>query len=221
MKEKLIEVGTLLCVAVLTCLLLVHALAIFPGVPAIRWFLVTSAVVLGRLDAPAWVQAVGSVVAILVAVAIPWQQRREEAKTARRTAVAVAMVIGAEISSKVDMALACGQAMLFEHKEPRFADPRKRAQFFLEIFNRYQLPLDDQMLHLAQAMPVAAARIAYGFASLRRVRVALELVISGGATGTASPAVLDAAYAGTRLNLLMAMRALRVARRLLRDFKGN
>ena len=69
MKEKLIEVGTLLCVAVLTCLLLVHALAIFPGVPAIRWFLVTSAVVLGRLDAPAWVQAVGSVVAILVAVA--------------------------------------------------------------------------------------------------------------------------------------------------------
>jgi hypothetical protein len=76
MKEKLVTVGTLVCLFVLTCLLLVHALAIFPGVPAIRWFFVTSAVVLGRLDAPAWVQAIGSVGAILGAAAIAgWQAR--------------------------------------------------------------------------------------------------------------------------------------------------
>ncbi|MDP9893230.1 hypothetical protein J2W32_001465 [Variovorax boronicumulans] len=82
MKEKLLGWGTLICLAVLTCLLLVHALAIFPGVSAIRWFFVTSALVLGRLDAPAWVQAVGSISAIVGAAWIAgWQ-----ASTSRRDA---------------------------------------------------------------------------------------------------------------------------------------
>ncbi|WP_395351022.1 hypothetical protein [Variovorax sp. UC122_21] len=67
MKERLLSWGTLLCLVVLTCLLLVHALAIFPGVLAMRWFFVTTAAVLGRLDAPAWVQAVGSILAIVAA----------------------------------------------------------------------------------------------------------------------------------------------------------
>jgi len=74
MKQRLQSWGTLLCLFVLTCLLLIHTLAVFPGVPAIRWFFVTSALVLGRLDAPAWVQALGSILAIVAAGCIAgWQ----------------------------------------------------------------------------------------------------------------------------------------------------
>lgn len=97
MKEKLVSVGTLLCLAVLTCLLLVHALAIFPGVPAIRWFFVTSAIAIARLDAPAWVQAIGSIGAILAATAIAgWQARNarlQQDKARRDDAIAKAAAI--------------------------------------------------------------------------------------------------------------------------------
>jgi hypothetical protein len=97
MKEKLVTAGTLVCLVVLLCLLLMYALAIFPGVPAIRWFFVTSAIVLGRLDAPAWVQAVGSIVAIAAAggTAI-WQTsaaRREATARERKAATERAMAI--------------------------------------------------------------------------------------------------------------------------------
>ncbi|OAK66074.1 hypothetical protein A3K87_09930 [Variovorax paradoxus] len=97
MKEKLVTVGTLVCLFVLTCLLLIHALAIFPGVTAIRWFFVTSAVVLGRLDAPAWVQAVGSIVAIAAAGGTAvWQTyaaRRDASARDRKATSEKAMAI--------------------------------------------------------------------------------------------------------------------------------
>jgi hypothetical protein len=77
MKEKFLSWGTLLCLGVLTSLFLVHALAIFPGVPAIRWFFRESAHVLVRLDAPAWAQAGTAAIAIVAgAVAVAWQQRQ-------------------------------------------------------------------------------------------------------------------------------------------------
>lgn len=93
--------------------------------------------------------------------------------------------------------------------------------YFAEMFGRYPAPLDEHLLQLAPALPVAAARIAFGFAALRRVRSALELIKGGGSSGKVSLANLDAGYRGTRLNLLMAMRALRQAQRLLRAFKGT
>jgi hypothetical protein len=84
MKEKFLSWGTLLCLAVLTCLLLMHTLAIFPGVPAIRWFFVATAVAIARADGPAWVQAVGSIVAIVAAIGIAmWQRHNDQAKEKR------------------------------------------------------------------------------------------------------------------------------------------
>lgn len=78
MKEKLLSWSTLLCLAVLTCLFLVSALSIYPGVDAMRWFFRTSAVVLSRLDAPAWAQAGTAAGAIVAgAVAVVWQQRQQ------------------------------------------------------------------------------------------------------------------------------------------------
>lgn len=84
MKERFASIGTLLCLAVLSCLTLGYALAIFPGVAAIRWFFKISAVVFLRLDAPSWVQAVGSILAIVAASGgIAWQIRHSEAMRSR------------------------------------------------------------------------------------------------------------------------------------------
>lgn len=78
MKAKLLSGGTLICLAVLACLFLVNALSIYPGVDAMRWFFRTSAVVLSRLDAPAWAQAGTAAVAIAAgAIAVVWQQRQQ------------------------------------------------------------------------------------------------------------------------------------------------
>lgn len=84
MKERLLSWGTLLCLVVLTCLLLVHTLAIYPGEAAVRWFFVTAAVAIARSDGPSWVQAVGSIVAIAAAIWIAmWQRRQDHAKEKR------------------------------------------------------------------------------------------------------------------------------------------
>lgn len=93
MKERFVSTGAFLCLAVLTCLLLMYALAIFPGIPGIRWFFKTSVAVLGRLDAPAWVQAVGSVVAIFASGGIAWWQLRATNASARVAARQKALVM--------------------------------------------------------------------------------------------------------------------------------
>lgn len=78
MKERFLSWGTLLCLFVLTTLVLIHALAVFPGVEAMRWFFRTTATVVSRLDAPAWAQAVTAALAILAAsAAVVWQQRKQ------------------------------------------------------------------------------------------------------------------------------------------------
>jgi hypothetical protein len=74
MKERFASIGTAVCLMVLTGLLLVFALAIFPGTDATRWFFATSAVVISRLDAPAWVQAIAASIAIIAGAAgLYWQ----------------------------------------------------------------------------------------------------------------------------------------------------
>jgi len=78
MKERLLSWGTLLCLIVLTTLVLIHALAVFPGVEAMRWFFRTTATVISRLDAPAWAQAITAALAIVAAsAAVVWQQRKQ------------------------------------------------------------------------------------------------------------------------------------------------
>jgi hypothetical protein len=221
MKERLISGGTLLCLAVLTGLLLVHTLAIFPGASAIRWFFRSSVVVLGRLDAPSWVQAVGSVLAILVAVAVPMWQRHAERTRAAMSDMAVALVIGFEISSKVDMAISVAKAMLYEYQISTNEDPRARARFYLNLFDEMELPTEEQLLLLARAMPELAVDISGGRAAINRVRLTLRLIEKQGPTGTARSADLRAHFLATRVNLLRGMQHLESAKEWIEKFNPS
>ena len=95
MKEDLGTPGAAIGVAVLALLFVSLALAIYPGWAAIG-------VWMNRADAPAWVQAVGSVVAIAVAVALPYYQSGENKRQARQQARAfVATARGTLIQMKL------------------------------------------------------------------------------------------------------------------------
>lgn len=218
MKEKLVTVGTLVCLFVLTCLLLVHALAIFPGVPAIRWFFVTTAVAVGRLDAPAWVQAVGSIVAIFAAIGIAMWQRHSDKKVARNAARATVMVVGAAIDSLVHTLIGTAQAMHHEFTHPCAATAPERAIFFQNLFAKAQMPSEEQMLLLAQAIPEAAATLANGVAYMRRVQLTLDFIANAQLMTTVAEPELVAHYVGSEPNLLFAMRCLKDARAALRPF---
>lgn len=117
MKERFATVGTLVCLTVLTCLTLVFALAIFPGTDAIRWFFATCAVVISRLDAPAWVQAIAAAIAIVAgAVGLYWQagqQHRLEAaritnEEVRRLRIMWSAVVDLRIRLKASTGLELG-----------------------------------------------------------------------------------------------------------------
>lgn len=211
MKKELGTTGALIGATVLACLFGGLALAIYPGWPAIgRWA--------ERADAPAWVQAVGSVAAILAAVGIAAWQRHSERTQQRRADTAAALVIGFEISSKVEMAIAAAQAMQFEYDNPTHPHPLARAQFFMSVLDTMTLPTEEQLLLLARSMPELAVDIAGGRAAIGRVRLALGLIEKQGATGTAGADVLEATYLGTKVNLLSALRRLDAARRRIQSF---
>ncbi|MBB4225177.1 hypothetical protein [Variovorax guangxiensis] len=180
MKEKIVSVGTLLCLLVLTCLLLIHALAIFPGIASIRWFFTAVSAVLGRLDAPAWVQAIGSIGAILAAAAIAgWQarsariqqQRSRREDTAARAAALREIVRRAIIAinnadrliqpGPISVALAIDQAELVQEairKIPVFEIPTPQLVFLIHRVDR-DLHLLKQALLRFTGAPVTAARI--------------------------------------------------------------
>lgn len=212
MKEKFLSWGTLLCLAVLTCLLLVHALAIFPGVPAMRWFFVTSAVVLGRLDAPAWVQAIFSIVAIFTAIGIAMWQRHSEKQIAQRTSRATVMIIGAAIDSRLLMLIATTKAMLHELDHPSHPSAAGRARFGQTLFEKVKFPREEQMLLLGQAIPDVAADMANGVAAVERVLVSFDYVVSSPSLTTLSEPEILANYLGCRQNLVTALHFLTKAK---------
>ncbi|WP_261803369.1 hypothetical protein [Variovorax sp. PAMC26660] len=178
MKEKFLSWGTLLCLAVLTCLLLVHALAIFPGVPAIRWFFVTCAVVLGRLDVPAWVQAVGSVAAIGAAIAIASWQRSEERTASHVRNLAAARVVAVSVQPMLDVAAFTCQSMLETLSTVTEHDAATVAKFFHSVFARLNLPSEDQLLRLVLAFPEIAETIATGLSAQKRVGHVLDVLVT-------------------------------------------
>jgi uncharacterized protein involved in cysteine biosynthesis len=76
MRKELGTPGAVVGMLVLFCLFGGLAIAIYPGWPAVgAW--------MNRADAPAWVQAVGSIIAILAAIGIAMWQRHTDHQAAR------------------------------------------------------------------------------------------------------------------------------------------
>lgn len=213
MKERLLSWGALLCLFVLTCLMLGYALVIYPGGPAIRWFLATSAVVLGRLDAPAWVQAIGSVAAIVAAIAIASWQRKEEQTALQVRNLAAARVVAVSVQPMLHFAVASCQSMLDTLDTMREEEAASTAKFYRSVFSRLSLPNEEQLLRLVLAFPEIAETIAEGLSAQKRVALLLDVLVTPfeGAEAEQMTNLM-----GSRLNLQAAHDALSNAHRLLR-----
>lgn len=152
MRKEIGMPGALVGMIVLSCLFGGLALAIYPGWPAIgTWF--------EKSDAPAWVQAVGSILAIFAAGSIAaWQASssrrdaekvRKETETARALAIdfilrrAKLVVSNAEraviSASSSTMKLACEQVEMVQQALralPVFEIPSPRLVFDLQRLDR-------------------------------------------------------------------------------------
>lgn len=178
MKARLLSWGALICLIVLTGLLMVHALAIFPGITAIRWFLARSAAVIGRIDAPAWVQAVGSIVAIFAAIGIAMWQRRNDRQHAHERALAAAAIAGVKVQT---MLWPLWGALLGEqhsYESSASYGGRERVKSTVLLYKGFQLPNDEQLMALHEVIPTAAKDIAVGCGTLGQTIQYLEMLLT-------------------------------------------
>jgi hypothetical protein len=214
MKKELGTTGASIGATVLACLFGGLALAIYPGWAAFgRWA--------ERADAPAWVQAVGSVAAILAAIGIAAWQRHADKETEKKTARATVMVVGASTDSKVHTLIATATAMLAEHSLPGHPTAVERARHFQILFAKAELPTEEQMLLLAGAVPNAAATMANGVAALKKVILLLDYVVSAPTLTTLNEKNLLGHYLSTRHNLVMGLKYLESARAELLAFANE
>ena len=211
MKKELGTTGASIGATVLACLFGGLALAIYPGWAAIgRWA--------ERADAPAWVQAVGSVAAILAAVGIAAWQRHADKEAEKKTARATVMVVGASTDSKVHTLIATAQAMLDGHALQDQSTALERAQHFHALFSKAELPTEEQMLLLAGAVPDTAATMAQGVAAIERAILMLDYLVSTPTLGMLPEEVLMNVYLKTSTNLRVGLKHLREARAELSAF---
>jgi hypothetical protein len=154
-----------LAVWVVVLVLTVAALLIGPQLPLAEW--------LKDANMAAWVQAVGSVLAILVAVAVPWWQRRVEwldAQAAARVAAAVtASGLSVWLFHLVDVLN--GAIRAIEAAAPKAPIPS--ASYYRDEIKGLALPSDEQLLVLAGGLPECSMDLARARTFLWQAREAL------------------------------------------------
>ncbi|MDR6453936.1 hypothetical protein [Variovorax paradoxus] len=177
MKEKLTTVGTLACLVLLTCLLLVHALAIFPGGAAIRWFFVAFATMIARLDAPAWVQAIGSIVAILAAIGIAMWQRQSDHRKDREREHAAATITAITLHTMLAPIVGTLEGCRKNIARTRNANALEDAKRFHGLLSSLDLPTENQLMTLHHVLPAVAGDLAVGCSRLRQAVLAVGFVV--------------------------------------------
>jgi hypothetical protein len=150
---------------VVVLVLTVAAVLIGPLLPLAEW--------LKDANMAAWVQAVGSVLAILVAVAVPWWQRRVEwldAQAAARVAAAVtASGLSVWLSHLVD--ILDGAIGVITAAAPKATIPS--AGHYRDEIKGLFLPSDEQLLVLAGGLPECSMDLARARTFLWQAREAL------------------------------------------------
>jgi hypothetical protein len=124
----------------------------------------------------AWVQAIFSVVAILVAIAVPYFQRRAENDQRRATEVAAAQVAGAGILLLMNQTLGGVKTVLdtFADSHAEYRQPVS-ADFVLGVLGTFHYPTDQDLLLLTPVLPECAVALVRGRNLLLQAKVAIAL----------------------------------------------
>lgn len=126
---------------------------------------------------PAWVQAIGSVLAILVAVAVPYMQRLSDKKSTRATAEATAEVIAPSILIQISHTI--GVLMTIQRLENEAVDKRLEvtdAKIVLKLLEAQPLPSKDELIALATVLPDCAKRLARALGEIEVTKSRLAMI---------------------------------------------
>lgn len=107
---------------------------------------------------PAWVQAVGSILAILVAIAIPMHQRGVEHREAKRAAALRARVTASGLREWLTGAVEVVETHLVELTAPRALGNESYSEHRSALLSLY-IPSDAQLFELAPELPDCAERL--------------------------------------------------------------
>ena len=124
-----------------------------------------------------WVQAVGSIFAILAAIGIAGWQRFEDHRRERANAHAAATVVGSGVAFMTSQIVGCLEAITKDwetlpHQEQAHM-PVAQCREWLE---RLVLPSESQLLQLTPVMPDSAVAMTRGSACIKQVVQALRLL---------------------------------------------
>ncbi|TDF24599.1 hypothetical protein EZI45_20915 [Delftia tsuruhatensis] len=179
MEEKMHWLPTSIGMAVLACIFGGIAAAIFPGWEVIGGYIKNNIKIEINLDqnAPAWVQAVGSVLAIVAAIAVAWWQRYVALKQSHIESLRMAMVTAASVSISISTVSASLRAFKSASAKAENHDPREVLKLFLETTDTFVLPSDDQMLRLLPLQNSISEDIAKGIGHLLRAKYSCGIAL--------------------------------------------
>ncbi len=163
MKDELGNWGAVCGMVILFLLFCGLALAIYPGWVSIGdW--------LSRADAPAWVQAIGSLLGILIAVCVPAWQRWDQRKSDLLDAYASAEFTSHQVMSYIQTVVP-GMRALHKRASAKLDGPSSNEYIilFTEVFNKSVKPSDSQLIRLLPIAGNPAAKLSEAFGWIDRV----------------------------------------------------
>ncbi|MDM0118430.1 hypothetical protein [Variovorax arabinosiphilus] len=168
MRKELGTPGAAIGMAALVLLFGGLVLAIYPGWGVIgKW--------LDRADAPAWVQAVGSILAILVAVGIAMWQRHSDRAESDSIRKARADVVAYGVLEMMPPLIAFLR-MVTKNLGSSSAVAQLKSNAAADTLRSLVIPTENQLLVLAEAAPEAATYLAWGCTTKIQLSTLLDTV---------------------------------------------
>lgn len=171
MEEKMHWLPTSIGMMVIACIFGGMAIAIYPGWSLIGNFFKENIIINWDQNAPAWVQAIGSVLAIFSAVAIAWWQRQEERRHAAEDRLRTAIIASWEMMLIIQSLIRVAGAFLnvIEEKSDIAARVSLMRQFHSTLSSAI-MPSDSQILRLDSLPDNCAIMIAQGVGRIKHVQ---------------------------------------------------
>lgn len=179
MQKDLGTLGAIVGMILVGCLFAGLALTIYPGWPAIgAW--------LHRIDAPAWVQAVGSIAAICAAVVIAYVQHRQTLRQSHRLAAQARSQAAAGPFAVAERTIAELKRTYTQIQQPLGTNddwssfPSLKMELQKLLFDFKSLPLHTlpgyEAIHAAYSLADAIDCAIYDLAEMSSIRDSLESI---------------------------------------------